>query len=92
MLSKCANPDCSAPFRYLHEGKLFNLEPMPAEALPGAHGESLLQHKVQHFWLCTQCASTLTLAVEQGQVVNRPLRHSQRQESAAAAAGSGNNK
>ena len=26
MLSKCANPGCSASFLYLHQGKLFRLE------------------------------------------------------------------
>jgi hypothetical protein len=26
MLSKCANPKCSAAFRYLHDGKLFRME------------------------------------------------------------------
>ena len=26
MLSKCANPECSAKFRYLHDGKVFRLE------------------------------------------------------------------
>jgi hypothetical protein len=94
MLSKCANPNCSALFRYLHQGKVFNLEPMPARPVAGAHGEFLLQHKIEHFWLCAQCASTMTLAVEQGQVVTRPLRPSQAQESAAAAgaSGSGNHK
>jgi len=26
MLSKCANPECSAKFGYLHDGKLFRVE------------------------------------------------------------------
>lgn len=36
MLSKCANPDCSATFRYLHEGRVFRVEPgpIPAPARP----------------------------------------------------------
>ena len=25
-MSKCANPDCSAKFRYLHDGKVFRIE------------------------------------------------------------------
>jgi hypothetical protein len=32
VLSKCANPECSEQFRYLHQGKLFCLTPTP-EAL-----------------------------------------------------------
>lgn len=27
MIAKCANPDCSNPFRYLHEGRLFVRSP-----------------------------------------------------------------
>jgi hypothetical protein len=27
MLAKCANPACSATFRYFHEGRLFVFEP-----------------------------------------------------------------
>jgi len=26
MIGKCANPACSTPFRYLHEGRLFRFE------------------------------------------------------------------
>jgi len=26
MLSKCANPECSAKFRYLHDGKVFRVD------------------------------------------------------------------
>jgi hypothetical protein len=37
MLSKCANPACSAKLRYLHEGKIFRLD----ASLPNGkhHGE-----------------------------------------------------
>jgi hypothetical protein len=65
MISKCANPACSACFRYLHEGRLFRFE---REA--GADTEPLLgfdptPHKhsagVEFFWLCENCSATLTL-------------------------------
>jgi hypothetical protein len=29
VLSKCANPECSQQFRYLRQGRLFNLTPTP---------------------------------------------------------------
>ena len=29
MVSKCANPECSERFLYLHQGKLFSLTPTP---------------------------------------------------------------
>jgi hypothetical protein len=74
MLSKCANPECSKPFQYLREGRLFLVE---AGALNGGNGASpgpqlvgkRPQRKVEHFWLCGDCARTLTLAVEPGRGV-----------------------
>ncbi len=61
MLSKCANPDCSAPFHYLREGKLFQVE-------AGASGPRLVSdkrpaRKIEYFWLCGTCADTMTLAL-----------------------------
>ena len=69
MLAKCANPTCSAPFRYLHEGKLFRLNlgagpPSPGERQP---------HNVQYFWLCERCARAMTLEMHAGKVSVRPL-------------------
>ena len=59
MLAKCANPSCTASFRYLREGKLFRLE-------------LVSERRYEHFWLCSDCCRTLTLAVD-GRVVARPL-------------------
>ncbi len=53
MLSKCANPECSAPFDYRH-GRLFRLP------------VSLNHASVQHFWLCENCAETFTLHQSDG--------------------------
>lgn len=69
MLAKCANPTCSAPFRYLHEGKLFRLD-------LGAGPPSRREHvprRLQYFWLCEQCARTMTLVMQAGRVLARPL-------------------
>ncbi len=74
MLSKCANPACSAPFHYLREGKVFRLEieegsdPRPQlvqSSRPVGHAE--------HFWLCGACAGIMTLRVDNGKVVTVPL-------------------
>lgn len=46
MLSKCANPSCSAPLVYLREGRIF--------AFPVAE-------ELEHFWLCGPCSAELTL-------------------------------
>jgi hypothetical protein len=66
MLAKCANPSCSKPFRYLHEGKLYRLE------AGQPNGRGLSQHS-EWFWLCDQCAARVTLRVERGEVVAMPL-------------------
>ena len=52
MLSKCANPACDARFRYLHQGRIFNIE------VKGAPPGENLQHRdrIEHFWLCESCA------------------------------------
>ena len=85
MVSKCANPGCSAPFHYLREGKVFRLQ---VEGAP-TPGPQLLHPvrpvaRVEHFWLCGACASTLTLLVDQGRVVTVPLTHAQYHRAAAS--------
>ena len=55
MLSKCANPPCSASFRYFRQGKLFRVETEPSGQPAKAPGRS------EFFWLCDDCASHLTL-------------------------------
>jgi hypothetical protein len=69
MLSKCANPACAARFRYLHEGRIFNIE---IAALPADH-RSRLFPKIEHFWLCGQCAQFLKVAQDNGIVITRSL-------------------
>jgi hypothetical protein len=56
MLSKCANPECSEIFRYLHAGKIFYLAPTPDIEI--AMG---MQHPALHerFWLCSRCAKEM---------------------------------
>ncbi len=66
MLSHCANSQCSKPFLRLREGKLFLVEtPGTAkqEGLAGPIVPSLRKppQRVEHFWLCDQCASAWTL-------------------------------
>ena len=55
MVAKCANPSCGARFRYLNEGKLFQVERR------GAKGVSPTGHNVEHYWLCAGCAQRFTL-------------------------------
>ncbi len=61
MLAKCANPSCSHPFRYLHEGKLYRMELVRDDGGSGP--------KSEWFWLCNQCSSQMTLRVEGSKLV-----------------------
>jgi hypothetical protein len=74
MVSKCANPACSAPFLYLRQGKLFRIE---TSRLAGKEGPSFgadptIAHSIRHlefFWLCDDCAPRMTVAFKPGRGV-----------------------
>ena len=78
MLSKCANPACTTPFHYLHDGKLFQID--TAAGSPQIGGLQLVAeprqpHRIEFFWLCAECSSTMTLAFQRGKgVVMVPLQ------------------
>lgn len=78
MLRKCANNTCSNPFRRLSEGKLFQVEteysaPAPVPKLR-ASGSTRPLHRIEHYWLCDECSSFLTLTFEKGQgMITIPL-------------------
>ncbi len=59
MLSKCANPACSTPFRYLRDGKVFEIDSTKEYQL-GASGAKPVR-RVEFFWLCGQCSAELTI-------------------------------
>ncbi len=62
MLNKCANPVCSAQFRYLHQGKLFEVEVQYSES--PSRGQSKAGNGKRHAercWLCDECAAHITL-------------------------------
>jgi len=61
MVAKCSNPSCSA--RFLKEGRIFRLESDSAFRSPNSD-------RVEYFWLCQRCSSTMTLRLtEDGTVV-----------------------
>ena len=68
MLHKCANAACSVPFRRLSEGKLFQVETALPEShplqRPGNNRKARSLRKVEHFWLCDDCSTHLTLVFE----------------------------
>jgi hypothetical protein len=65
VVSRCANPACSAHFQYLHKGQLFQFE-VEAGPLVGAdaRGANSPSRRAEYFWLCTSCATTMTLVLE----------------------------
>ncbi len=83
MLSKCLNPQCTAKFRYLWEGRLFRIDfsedKRRKAALAGmpvlCTGEK--DRPIEHFWLCANCATSLMIAVSgagEVQLVKLPPR------------------
>ncbi len=77
MLSKCANPDCNTPFHYLREGRLYQIDTASDGERDGAApspAEPKRAHKVEFFWLCGQCAQSMTLTYQRGKgVVAAPM-------------------
>lgn len=86
MISKCANPDCDARFRYLRSGKLFHFEVAVEPVATKYSGTGLrpvpkkAAQKVEHFWLCDECAASMTLKQDRahGVIVIPVKKHSQR--------------
>lgn len=64
MLAKCANPICGAHFRYLKQGRIYNV-PIYCVEDTSRSGPK----RVEHFWLCSNCCTTLTLTWRDGQAV-----------------------
>ena len=80
MVSKCANPGCSTPFLYLHEGKLFRFEKGAGNGSAFGTDPNLRQpmRRIEFFWLCDRCAGRMTVVFEEGAGVKvLPLSRSQ---------------
>jgi hypothetical protein len=65
MLTKCANPACSTPFRRLNDGKLFHVETEYAGNEDNGKGRNRVR-QIEYYWLCSECASFVTLAADPG--------------------------
>jgi hypothetical protein len=64
MLSKCANPTCSATFRYLHEGRLYVIA--SRETLGGHKTRcSSKSGQLEYAWLCSSCSLYLTIQIDE---------------------------
>lgn len=74
MLTKCANPSCSAAFQRLRSGRLFQFELHGAAkrgaAMEDKRAEATLIYRsgeqegtrvIECFWLCDRCAEAMSL-------------------------------
>jgi len=90
MLSHCANKGCHKPFLRLREGKLFLVETdhlsKPGDpSIPPSVRERQQKRKVEHYWLCDQCAAQWTLVYDRDTgVALVPVRRPSGSISAAA--------
>jgi hypothetical protein len=77
MVSKCANPECSAPFRYLRFGKLFRVEmqrdPSVSQALEPMFAPQKSARRAHFFWLCDGCSSKVKLVLGKNGIAMEPL-------------------
>jgi hypothetical protein len=64
VLDKCANPDCPNAFRQLSRGKLFLVESEPESALNSRPWNRRASRRVEHYWLCDDCARVMTLSYD----------------------------
>jgi hypothetical protein len=56
VVSRCANPDCDAHFKYLREGRLFQFR-----AANSAGGLVASNTAIELWWLCSRCCLSMTL-------------------------------
>lgn len=81
MVNNCANPACKRPLHYLREGKVF----LFAQKESTSNGEKVPQ-RLEHFWLCGECAKFWTLAMGNDRSVQviAAARHGRRTKFPAA--------
>jgi len=67
MLSKCANPACSATFRFLGEGRLYLIDSKAASARHRAPAELKYAGRScthEYLWLCSSCSRDMTIQID----------------------------
>lgn len=64
MLSKCANPECTARMKYLHEGRLFIVQTRSSARYWSNDSGSFSAppgNQTEYHWLCDSCVDRMTL-------------------------------
>ena len=69
MLAKCVNPVCSNQFRFLHQGKLLEVEIQFLDKAAANDHRDIAKGKVhiERYWLCDQCSEHVTLRFDKRQ-------------------------
>lgn len=83
MIAKCANPKCSKPFLYLHEGRLSVM----SSSSKARSREVGRDNRVKYAWLCHGCASTLDVQFDAGKGFTIVPLRSTHEESGATPGG-----
>lgn len=58
MVDKCINPNCQKPLHYLRDGRVF----LFSRKNTGENAK--LPHRLEHYWLCGECAQQWTLKMD----------------------------
>jgi len=68
VVSKCANPVCSARFQYLNTGKLFAIEYRSYWQGRSAPRPEIIKSfdRLRYFWLCHSCCQVMTIQASGG--------------------------
>jgi hypothetical protein len=61
---KCANPQCQAEFCYLGDGMLLRVPRLMKKS-----GSPKKTIAIERFWLCSECAETMTLEIDRRRTV-----------------------
>ncbi len=86
MLTKCANPNCSAQFLYLHEGKLFIVDRsnrMAGGCAQAGAADGQPNDYFDYYWLCANCSRKMVVVSDKWvppQVVPLPHSHAEREQ------------
>lgn len=85
LLTNCAAPDCSATFRYLHQGRVFVFEPVkPGKTQLADSGDPASDSaEPRYAWLCEKCLRKFTIACDDSGNL-RLVKRSQPEASAEA--------
>lgn len=75
MVSHCANPKCEKPLHYLREGRIFVFDVAAGEA----DGNGKRSRRMEHYWLCGECAQTMAMqqSADGVRIVSRVRRYVQ---------------